>query len=139
MLTCTSFLQNFQNKNLWYSIFFLSKLVLDIFLPPYSERSRHIKGSKNWNSDIYIHCKVWVTYACYWPQKLESMFFEKYVHFFGPLRSQFLIIVTTSKLHIFLEFRTHWNGVLGHIYSGLWPLTILHFDKESNFYIRGEE
>ena len=29
--------------------FFLSKLVLDIFLPPYSERSRHIKGSKNWN------------------------------------------------------------------------------------------
>ena len=82
-------------------------------------------------------------------QKLKSMFFEKYVHFFGFLKSQFLykknskdfetIIVTTSKLHIFLEFRTHWNGVLGHIHSGLWPLTILHFDKESNFYIRGEE
>ena len=67
-----------------FNISFLSKLVLDIFLPLYSERSRHIKGSKNWNSDIYIHCKVWLTYAWYSPQKLESMFFEKYVYSSGP-------------------------------------------------------
>ena len=34
MLTCTSFLQNFQNKNLWYSIFFFIKVSSRHFSSP---------------------------------------------------------------------------------------------------------
>ena len=124
-----------------FNISFLSKLVLDIFLPLYSERSRHIKGSKNWNSDINIHCKVWVTYVWYSPQKLESMFFEKYVYSSGPLKNVAIfvyknsrdfetIIVTSSKLHIFLEFRTMWRPEMVFWDTfirvfGLWPFFIL--------------
>ena len=126
-----------------FNISFLSKLVLDIFLPLYSERSRHIKGSKNWNSDIYIHCKLWLTYAWYsvLTSKIRINVFRKVCLLLRTFKicSNFCIknskdfetiIVTSSKLHIFwnLEqcddlkwfFGTHLFGSLAFDHSSFW-------------------